>query len=119
MGVTMLRLTVVADVSGSMYRFNWHDGRLQRSLEATLMLMEALAGYEDRIQACPSPSLTLSLSEGCRLQYRLVGHSGEDSEVDFGVSYGKSPKNEKERLDILKVCPSNFRSLSNDDDDVR
>ena len=29
------------DVSGSMYRFNGYDGRLERTLEAALMVMEA------------------------------------------------------------------------------
>ena len=35
------RIRLVVDVSGSMYRFNGHDGRLERSLEAVLMVMEA------------------------------------------------------------------------------
>lgn len=36
---TCIRLVV--DVSGSMYRFNGYDGRLDRSVEAVLMVMEA------------------------------------------------------------------------------
>ena len=44
------RLRLVVDVSGSMYRFNGHDGRLEREMEAMLMVMEALEGYEDKIQ---------------------------------------------------------------------
>ena len=32
---------MVVDVSGSMYRFNGHDGRLDRMLESVLMVMEA------------------------------------------------------------------------------
>ena len=43
------RLRLVVDVSGSMYRFNGHDGRLWRQLEATLMMMEALESYEEKI----------------------------------------------------------------------
>ena len=39
---------LVVDVSGSMYRFNGHDQRLERMLESTLMVMEALDGYGDR-----------------------------------------------------------------------
>ena len=38
------RLRLLVDVSGSMYRFNGHDQRLERSLEAALMVMEALEG---------------------------------------------------------------------------
>ena len=36
---TCIRLVV--DVSGSMYRFNGYDGRLDRTVEAVLMVMEA------------------------------------------------------------------------------
>ena len=45
------RLRLVVDVSGSMYRFNGHDQRLERMLESTLMVMEALEGYGDRVSA--------------------------------------------------------------------
>ncbi len=38
------RLRLLVDVSGSMYRFNGHDQRLERSLESALMVMEALEG---------------------------------------------------------------------------
>ena len=34
-----------------MYRFNGHDQRLERMLESTLMVMEALEGYGDRVSA--------------------------------------------------------------------
>merc|ERR1719369_678216 len=59
------RLRLVVDVSGSMYRFNGHDQRLERMLESTLMLMESLEGYGDRIV------------------YDVIGHSGEDNNVPF------------------------------------
>ena len=35
------RIRLVVDVSGSMYRFNSYDGRLERSLEAVLVVTEA------------------------------------------------------------------------------
>uniref|UniRef100_A0A8C7I9U4 von Willebrand factor A domain-containing protein 8 n=1 Tax=Oncorhynchus kisutch TaxID=8019 RepID=A0A8C7I9U4_ONCKI len=44
------RLRVLADVSGSMYRFNGVDGRLERSMEAVCMVMEALESYEQKIK---------------------------------------------------------------------
>merc|ERR1712241_766640 len=53
------RLRLLVDLSGSMYRFNGHDSRLERMLESALMVMEALDGH------------------GERLQYDIVGHSGE------------------------------------------
>ena len=34
-------IRLVVDVSGSMYRFNGYDGRLDRMVEAVLMVMEA------------------------------------------------------------------------------
>ena len=42
------RLKLVIDVSGSMYRFNGVDGRLERELEAILMVMEAFSGFESK-----------------------------------------------------------------------
>ena len=42
------RIQFVMDCSGSMYRFNGQDGRLDRMLEAAAMLMEGLEGLEGR-----------------------------------------------------------------------
>jgi hypothetical protein len=44
------RIRLCFDVSGSMYRFNGHDQRLQRSLESALLVMEALRGKEQKIK---------------------------------------------------------------------
>lgn len=44
------RLRLVVDVSGSMYRFNGVDGRLERSMEAACMVMEALENYEQKFK---------------------------------------------------------------------
>ena len=52
---TCIRLVV--DVSGSMYRFNGYDGRLDRMVEAVLMVMEAcqnLSNYRVKDVQCPS-----------------------------------------------------------------
>ncbi|CAL4081731.1 unnamed protein product, partial [Meganyctiphanes norvegica] len=78
------RLRVVVDVSGSMYRFNGHDGRLERELEVVLMVMEAFEGFENKFQ------------------YEIYGHSGEDDSVPL-VRFDRLPCNNKERLDILKT----------------
>lgn len=43
------KLRLLVDVSGSMYRFNGHDGRLEREMETVIMAMEALEGYEEKI----------------------------------------------------------------------
>lgn len=57
------RLLFVMDVSGSMYRFNSYDGRLERMLEATMMVMEAFDGYANKFN------------------YAIVGHSGDSPEI--------------------------------------
>ena len=44
------KLRLLVDVSGSMYRFNSYDGRLEREMETCIMAMEALEGYEDKIK---------------------------------------------------------------------
>lgn len=77
------RLRFVMDVSGSMYRFNGEDKRLNRLLEVTLMIMEALQGFE------------------WKYQYSIVGHSGDTADILL-VDYGKAPKNAKERMQIIE-----------------
>lgn len=87
------RLRILVDVSGSMYRFNGHDQRLERMMESALLVMEALEGYSDKIK------------------YDIIGHSGEDKAIPFSEA-NKEPKNEKERLDILRlVIPVRFRTI--------
>ncbi|PIK51485.1 putative von Willebrand factor A domain-containing protein 8 [Apostichopus japonicus] len=78
------RLRLVVDVSGSMYRFNGYDGRLDRTLEAILMVMESFEGYEKKFV------------------YEIVGHSGEDFDSQF-IKDDKPPKNNKQRLDTIKT----------------
>ncbi|XP_037542623.1 von Willebrand factor A domain-containing protein 8 [Nematolebias whitei] len=78
------RLRVLADVSGSMYRFNGVDGRLERSMEAVCMVMEALESYEDKFK------------------YDIVGHSGDGYDIEL-VTADTVPKNNKQRLKVLKT----------------
>jgi hypothetical protein len=47
------RMRICADVSGSMYRFNGYDGRLQKTLEACLMVMDSLELHADKIKVRP------------------------------------------------------------------
>lgn len=77
------RLRLLVDVSGSMYRFNGVDGRLERSMEAVCMMMEALENYEHKFK------------------YDIVGHSGDGFDIEL-VRSDKVPKNNKERLKVLK-----------------
>jgi len=94
------RMKLIVDVSGSMYRFNGHDQRLERTLESALMVMEALDGFSER------------------LKYDIVGHSGEDNNIPF-VLPNQPPENEKQRLKVLKAmaahsqfCMSGDHTLS-------
>ncbi|KAF9801629.1 hypothetical protein SFRURICE_012201 [Spodoptera frugiperda] len=80
------RLRLVVDVSGSMYRFNSYDGRLERSMEAVVLLTEALKGYEARIR------------------YDMLGHSGEEHALQL-VRLDRPPENEKERLQHVSMTP--------------
>ncbi|KAI4792063.1 hypothetical protein KUCAC02_033631, partial [Chaenocephalus aceratus] len=74
----------LADVSGSMYRFNGVDRRLERSMEAVCMVMEGLENYEHKFK------------------YDIVGHSGDGYDIEL-VRADKVPKNNKERLKVLKT----------------
>lgn len=78
------RLKLVVDVSGSMYRFNSYDGRLDREMEACVMVMEAFSGYEGKIQ------------------YDIIGHSGDDYHIGF-VHHSQPPTDNKQRLEVIKV----------------
>uniref|UniRef100_A0A8C6JZL1 von Willebrand factor A domain-containing protein 8 n=1 Tax=Melopsittacus undulatus TaxID=13146 RepID=A0A8C6JZL1_MELUD len=78
------RLRLVVDVSGSMYRFNGVDRRLERSMEAVCMVMEAFENYEHKFK------------------YDIVGHSGDGFDIAL-VGSDKVPKNNKQRLEILKT----------------
>ncbi|OQR77160.1 hypothetical protein BIW11_00481 [Tropilaelaps mercedesae] len=77
------RLILLVDVSGSMYRFNGYDGRLEREMEAVLLLMNALHGFSHKIH------------------YEIRGHSGEGCNIPL-VKTGEPPADEKERLKVLQ-----------------
>ena len=76
------RIKFLFDVSGSMFRFNTYDYRLNKSLETCLMLMKALNGMESKYQ------------------YDIIGHSGDSPKIEF-VKAGQPPKNEKEMMRVL------------------
>jgi len=77
------RICFVMDCSGSMYRFNGLDGRLNRMLEVTCLILESMEGHLDRYE------------------YAILGHSGETSRVNF-VRFGEHAANRAERLKILQ-----------------
>ena len=96
-------IRLVVDVSGSMYRFNSHDGRLERSLEAVLVVMEAFdkqTNFKVAVLFCCA-HVTLFVFF-LIWQLDIVGHSGDSIEVPF-VQSANPPANDKERLQVLKV----------------
>lgn len=74
-------MTLVVDISASMYRFNSYDGRLERLLEATLMIMEALGDDE-------------------RFRLQIVGHNGMSARIP--LMQVDTPKDPKEQLRVLE-----------------
>ena len=78
------RLRLVVDLSASMYRFNGVDNRLERQCECVLMFLESLAGFEHKFA------------------YDIVGHSGDECAIEL-VGKNQAPKNNKERLKLLKL----------------
>nr|CAJ2467816.1 unnamed protein product [Leishmania braziliensis] len=77
------RLVFVLDVSASMYRFNSMDQRLTKLLETTIMIMEAFAGFE------------------AKLDYAMIGHNGDSDNIPL-VSFSSPPANQKERMIICQ-----------------
>ncbi|KAL3796256.1 hypothetical protein HJC23_008576 [Cyclotella cryptica] len=55
-------IRLVVDISASMYRFNGYDQRLERLLEATLMMME-------------------TLKDDKRFQLYIIGHNGSSAKI--------------------------------------
>ncbi|CAG8498072.1 10507_t:CDS:10, partial [Cetraspora pellucida] len=76
------KIYFVFDLSASMYRFNSHDRRLDRSMEVALMIMESFKSFEHKFQ------------------YQIFGHSGDSPNVEF-VKEGKYPRTEKETFKVL------------------
>lgn len=76
-----MSIKLVVDVSASMYRFNSYDGRLQRLLEATLMIMEALKDDD-------------------RFKLTIVGHNGDSAEIPLVES--TTPQDPATQLKVLE-----------------
>ncbi|XP_046413785.1 von Willebrand factor A domain-containing protein 8 [Neodiprion fabricii] len=90
------RLKLIVDVSGSMYRFNSYDGRLDREMEACIMVMEAFDGYEGKFQ------------------YDIIGHSGDDYHITF-VHHTQPPTDNKQRLEVIKTMHAHSQFCASGD----
>eukprot|EP01060_Flectonema_neradi_P023062 TRINITY_DN3129_c0_g2_i1.p1 TRINITY_DN3129_c0_g2~~TRINITY_DN3129_c0_g2_i1.p1 ORF type:complete len:1879 (+),score=356.83 TRINITY_DN3129_c0_g2_i1:191-5827(+) len=76
------RIVFCMDCSASMFRFNSVDHRLDRSVEAAIMITESFKGTDDRIE------------------YSMIGHSGDSPSIPL-VEFGQPPQNKKERLETV------------------
>jgi len=76
----LLRFCV--DVSSSMFTFNGMDSRLERLLEAVVLLVEALVGFEEKYR------------------WSLCGHNGDTPDVPF-VAWGAPPASMEDRAALL------------------
>ncbi|CAF3863180.1 unnamed protein product [Adineta steineri] len=90
------RLRLVVDLSASMYRFNGVDNRLERQCECVLMFLESLAGFEHKFV------------------YDIVGHSGDEHSIEL-IRKNQPPKNNKERLKLLKLMYTHTMFCSSGD----
>lgn len=84
----------------NIFRFNGYDGRLDRELEAVVMVMEAFEGYEKKIV------------------YDIVGHSGEGWEIPF-VMPGNPPKTDKERFETIRMMHAHSQFCWSGDSTVK
>ncbi|KAH7915875.1 AAA domain-containing protein [Hygrophoropsis aurantiaca] len=78
------RIRFIFDISGSMYRFQ-HDGRLKRSLETAVMLMESF----ERV------------SRKDKYTWDMYGHSGDEPLIPL-VDAGKYPVNVRDRWKVVE-----------------
>lgn len=75
---------ILLNWNSTINRFNGYDHRLDRELEAVVMVMEAFEGFEKRVG------------------YDIVGHSGESKNIPF-VNVNNPPNDPKKRLETIKV----------------
>ena len=96
------KLHFVLDVSGSMYRFNGQDRRLERLLEATLLVLESM------------PTGTSS-----PLLYALSGHSGDSPEIPLLAFDDEKPKDEGAKYEVLEQMVAHSQYCMSGDYTVR
>ena len=92
------KMTMLWDVSASMYRLNSFDGRLDRMKEAAIMLMEGL-GNSDVVE------------------YAFRGHSGDSAFIPL-VEFGKPPSNVVERLRVIDTMEAHTQYCMSGDNTV-
>eukprot|EP00624_Nannochloropsis_granulata_P001880 evm.model.NODE_19120_length_25721_cov_24.254967.6 len=90
-GKSKRRMLFVMDTSGSMYRFNGEDGRLDRMLEVATMIMESFE-YDDRGRKGEDDD---------EVEYAIRAHSGDSAKVPL-IEFGRPPKTRKDKVAVLE-----------------
>jgi MoxR-like ATPase len=93
---TPKRLVFAVDVSASMARLNNWDGRLDRMVQATILMMEALSGFNHKFD------------------YAIVGHSGVGPDIPL-VEFGNPPTTREEKVDVVNKIFSASRGATTGD----
>eukprot|EP00434_Breviolum_minutum_P000151 symbB.v1.2.000130.t1/scaffold16.1/size461936/4 len=93
------RALFLFDASASMYRFNGSDGRLRRTCETAVMIMEALQGLE------------------ARFDYAVYCHDG-DTPLQELVPFGQPPSDERGRLAVVSKLVASAQYCSSGDNTV-
>eukprot|EP00494_Astrolonche_serrata_P003863 UN03871 len=83
----------------SMSRYS-ADGRLERSLEAAVMILEAVKGFEHKFDI------------------KFSGHSGDSNSVALGVEWGHPPCNDRERLSVIKKMHAHCEMCDSGDNTI-
>eukprot|EP01034_Spumella_vulgaris_P025897 gene25897-32404_t len=94
----------VVDVSGSMYRFNGRDMRLERMLESVLLVLETFPTSGDGSQPRANNTQQIEMSDNeLNIDYSITGHSGDHHDVSFVDFNVNKPSNEAERFKVLET----------------
>jgi MoxR-like ATPase len=93
------RIHFLFDLSMSMSRYSM-DGRLVRSLQSAVMVMEAFKGFESKYE------------------YQIMGHSGDTDDLVL-VKEGKEPKNDRDRLMVVRKMNAHTETCDSGDNTIR
>ena len=93
------RIYFLFDLSMSMSRYSM-DGRLLRSLQSAVMIMESFKGFEQKYE------------------YQIMGHSGDTDDLVL-VKEGMEPKNDRDRLMVVRKMNAHTEICDSGDNTIR
>jgi len=93
-----INIKLLVDISASMYRFNSYDQRLERLLEATLMMMD-------------------TMKDDKRFSFNIIGHNGSSAEIP--LVNPNTPLDESTQLKVLECMVANTQYTYAGDNTVK